>query len=250
MQNTVFTHRALIRISALDDSEDARAFLQGLITQDMNKVQADAPQWGALLSPQGKCLFDFILWADGHDILIDCERDAAGDLAKRLTMYRLRRQLDIKREETLCIHWAADTADKPNDPRLDALGYRWLAPYADGDSGIDDAFRTHRLAYGVVEGRDEIGFDKILWLECNAIELNGVSFEKGCYIGQENTARMNYRNKINRRLVCVPIAHANPKRQIFTYDDLSIEHRRIDDLEDALLPDWMASALAETQDEA
>lgn len=250
MQNTVFIQRTPIRISALDDSEDPRAFLQGLITQDMNKVQADAPQWGALLSPQGKCLFDFILWADGKDIVIDCERDAAGDLAKRLTMYRLRRKIDIKREETLCIHWAADATDKPLDPRLDALGHRWLAPYTDGDSGIDDAFRAHRLAHGITEGRDEMGSDKILWLECNAIELNGVSFEKGCYIGQENTARMNYRNKVNRRLVCVPIAHANPKRQIFAYDDISIEYRKIDDLEDALVPDWLASALAETQDDA
>lgn len=244
MQNTVFTQRTLIRISALEESEDARAFLQGLITQDLNKVQYDAPQWGALLSPQGKCLFDFILWADkgefGDDILIDCERDAAGDLAKKLMLYRLRRKLSIAREEILCVHWMLDATDKPKDPRLDALGHRWLAPFVEGDDGIDDAFRSHRLIHGVCEGTDELGSDKILWLECNAIELNGVSFEKGCYIGQENTARMNYRNKVNRRIVCVPIEHANEKRQITVVGNLSIEHRRIDDLADAIIPDWLA----------
>ncbi len=244
MPNTVFTQRAIIRISTLDDSENARDFLQGLITQDLDAVQHDAPQWGALLSPQGKCLFDFILWAEkgefGDDILIDCERDAAGDLVKRLMLYRLRRKLSIEREEILCVHWALDAADKVKDPRLAALGHRWLAPFVNGDDGIDDAFRDHRLSLGVCEGRNELGSDKILWLECNAIELNGVSFDKGCYIGQENTARMHYRNKINRRIVCVPIDKANAKRQITVVGNLSIEHRRIDDLADARIPDWLA----------
>jgi len=250
MPNTVFTQRTLIRISALDESEDARSFLQGLITQDMNKVQIGSPQWGALLSPQGKCLFDFILWADKNDILVDCERDTAGDLVKKLMLYRLRRKLDIKREEILCVHWALDATDKPKDPRLDILGYRWLAPYIDGDSGIDTVFRDHRLGYGIAEGRNELGYDKILWLECNAIELNGVSFDKGCYIGQENTARMHYRNKINRRIVFVPIDKANAKRQIIAIENLSIEHRRIDDLGDIIMPNWLASALADAQEDA
>ncbi len=244
MQNTVFTQRALIRISSLEQGEDARAFLQGLVTQDLNKVHHDAPQWGALLSPQGKCLFDFILWAAkgefGDDILIDCQRDSAGDLAKKLMLYRLRRKLRIEREEILCVHWKLDAADKPKDPRLDALGHRWLAPFVSSDNGIDVAFRNHRLSLGVCEGTDELGSDKILWLECNAIELNGVSFEKGCYIGQENTARMNYRNKVNRRIVCVPIEQANAKRQITVVGNLSIEHRKIDDLADAIIPDWLA----------
>jgi len=222
----------------------------------MYKVAHNAPQWGALLSPQGKCLFDFILWADNengnNDILIDCERHATGDLAKRLMLYRLRRKIDIKREEILCVHWAPtlnDGADnKPTDPRLAALGHRWLAPLEnDDDSGIDNDFRTHRLSQGVCEGISELGSDKILWLECNAIELNGVSFDKGCYIGQENTARMNYRNKINRRIVTVPISKANEKRQIIAYDDISIEHRRIDDLTDAQIPDWMANALQDNE---
>lgn len=242
---TKLSNRAIIHISASDDSENPRDFLNGLITQDMNLVTADTPQWGALLSPQGKCLFDFILFADGNDILIDCESSAADALARKLSLYRLRRKIEIKIADNLFIHWSADAKDKPLDPRLDALGHRWVSAQ-DGEP-CDNIFRQHRLSLGICEGADELGFEKILWLECNAIELNGVSFSKGCYIGQENTARMNYRSKINRRIVTVPIAMANPKRQIFAYDNLSIEHRRIDDLKDAIIPDWMTAALAEAE---
>ena len=84
-----------------------------------------------------------------------------------------------------------------------------------------------------------------MWLECNAAELNGVSFTKGCYVGQENTARMNWRQKINRRLVVVPIADANEKRQVIAYPDLgcSVEHRRVESIDAAAAPLWMRGSL-------
>ena len=88
---TWLTDRALLRLSG----EDVRDFLQGLVTQDLDLVTAGAPQWAALLSPQGKALFDFILWQDGDDVLIDCEREAASDLVRRLSLYRLRRAITI-----------------------------------------------------------------------------------------------------------------------------------------------------------
>ncbi len=180
-------------------------------------------------------------------MLIDCERDAAGDLAKRLTLYRLRRAITIEREPDLCVHWAKDGDLGVADPRLPELGQRWLAP-ADGDAGADDAWRTHRLALGVTEGRAELGDGTTLWLECNAAELNGVSFTKGCYVGQENTARMNWRQKVNRRLVVVPIADADDKRQVVAYPDLgwSVEHRRVESIDAAAAPFWMRGALVPT----
>ena len=97
----------------------------------------------------------------------------------------------------------------------------------------------------MTEGAAELGQDKILWLECNAKELNGVSFAKGCYVGQENTARMNYRNKVNRRLVVVP-AEAPGERTRIHYPELglAVEHRRVDDLDGAIVPGWLATALA------
>ena len=248
MPGTTLIDRALIRLSG----EDVRGFLQGLVTNDMAQLAPDRPLWAGLLTPQGKALFDFILWADGEDVLIDCERDAAGDLAKRLTLYRLRRPITIAREEVLCVHWSCSPAQfgaesgpgpAPGsaDPRLPELGFRWLAPAGEAAEG----WLAHRLSFGVTEGRGELGSDKTLWLECNAAELNGVSFTKGCYVGQENTARMNYRNKVNRRLVVVPADTPGERTRIHHPElGLAVEHRRVDDLDGALMPAWLAGALS------
>ncbi|MEH6757053.1 MAG: folate-binding protein [Parasphingorhabdus sp.] len=247
MTETRLIQRALIRLSANDTgeaAEDCRDFLQGLVTQDMLSVQPDAPQWSALLSAQGKALFDFFLWADGNDILIDCETAQAEALAKRLKIYRLRRKISIEMDEILSVHWALDAGGKPADPRLAALGHRWLEHGQSGETA-DAAYQAHRLSLGVTEGQDELGNDKTLWLECNAAELNGVSFAKGCYVGQENTARMNYRQKVNRRLVVVPLGQADEKRQRVAYPDLglSVEHRRVDDITNLDNPNWLKAAL-------
>ncbi len=201
MTATTLIDRALIRLSG----EDVRGFLQGLITND---VLGDLPIWAGFLTPQGKALFDFLVWADGDDLLIDCERDAAGDLAKRLTLYRLRRPITIAREEMLSVHWSAGGEVGIADPRGATLGRRWLAP-ASGGEGAAELYRAHRLSLGIVEGLAELGCDKTLWLECNALAQNGVSFTKGCYVGQENTARMHHRGKVNRQLAVAP-AESDP----------------------------------------
>lgn len=237
MSNTTLRERALIRLSG----EDVRGFLQGLVTND---VSGNLPVWAALLTPQGKALFDFLVWGDGDDVLIDCEREAAEGLAKRLSLYRLRRAIVIEREPDLGVHWAPESDVGVVDPRLPDLGHRWLAPTGEGD-GADAAWHAHRLALGVTEGRCELGDGTTLWLECNAAELNGVSFAKGCYVGQENTARMNWRQKVNRRLVVVPIADADEKRQIVAYPELgwSVEHRRVETIDRVNAPRWMREGL-------
>src|SRR5919112_1247903 len=172
MPATTLTDRAVVRLSG----EDVRGFVNGLVTND---VSGALPVWAGLLTPQGKCLFDFMVWEDGDDLLLDCEAQAADDLIKRLAIYRLR--------------------------------------------------------LGVCEGRAELG--DILWLECNAAELNGVSFTKGCFVGQENTARMNWRSKVNRRLVVVETAESGPRiRVAYPELGLAVEHRRLDDLAGAIVP--------------
>jgi folate-binding protein YgfZ len=226
MNGSTLTDRALLRLRG----EDVRGFLQGLVTQDVDAVAPDKPQWAGLLTAQGKVLFDFILWADGDDILIDCESAQADALARRLILYRLRRPISIERDDNLAVHWAKNGDVGVPDPRLPALGQRWLAP---GDAPAV-GWREHRLALGIAEGVEEIGSDKTLWLEANAAELNGVSFSKGCYVGQENTARMNWRQKVNRRLVVV---------------DGRVERRNVESLSDALIPDWLKAALT-PRDEA
>lgn len=236
--STWLDDRALLRLTG----DDVRGFLQGLLTQDLAGVTPQTPQWAALLTPQGKVLFDFLLWAEGDAILIDCEAGARDALVRRLAIYRLRRAITIEPIDG-GVHWStASRTESVADPRLAALGHRWL-----GEPGGDSAaanWRAHRLALGVTEGAAELGSDKTLWLECNAAELHGVSFTKGCYVGQENTARMHYRAKVNRRLIVAPLAEPGDRTRI-AYPDLGqmVELRRVEALGDALVPDWLAAAL-------
>lgn len=232
MAATTLSDRALVRISG----EDVRGFLQGLVTQD---VAGKLPVWAGLLTPQGKCLFDFFVWADGEDFLLDCEAAAAADLVKRLSIYRLRRPITIEPEDRLAVHWSKNGEEGVDDPRLAQLGRRWLAPAGEPAAG----WHEHRLRLGVCEGRAELA--DLLWLECNAIELNGVSFDKGCFVGQENTARMNWRQKINRRLVVVDGDGGDRVRVNYPAFGLSVVHARIDAFPGgALVPDWLEAALA------
>jgi folate-binding protein YgfZ len=233
---TMLADRALIRVAG----DDVRGFLQGLVTQDVLALEPRAPRWAALLTAQGKALFDFLLWADGDAVLIDCEADQAEALAKRLTLYRLRRAITIEPADG-AVHWSPAGTHGVPDPRLPDLGRRWLAASSTPATG----WREHRLRLGVTEGAAELGAGETLWLECNAAELNGVSFAKGCYVGQENTARMHYRAKVNRRLVVAPLAEPGDRTRA-TYPDLAlmVELRRVEALRDALVPDWLAAALA------
>ena len=233
MAATTLTERALIRLSG----EDVRGFLQGLVTSD---VAGELPVWAGLLTPQGKCLFDFLVWSDGADLLLDCEADAVDDLIKRLTIYRLRRPIRIEPASSLAAHWSRD-GEKTPDPRLPALGNRWLGPADEPANG----WLEHRLRLGVCEGRAELG--DLLWLECNAAELNGVSFTKGCFVGQENTARMNWRQKINRRLFVTMGGGGERSRAEYPELGLSVVHARVDAIPDnAIIPDWLSRALAQS----
>ena len=239
--------RAVIRLSPTEDGEDVRGFLQGLVTHD---TAAELPLWGGLLTPQGKALFDFILWADDADVLIDCETEQAEALVRRLSMYRLRRKIAIAVDPALGVFWGMAAAQGVADPRLSALGVRWIAAIATDDTDVSAFYRNHRLLQGVAEGVAELGSDATLWLEANAAELNGVSFTKGCYVGQENTARMNWRQKVNRRLLVVSIAQADPKRLRAAYPDLglSVVQARVEDVPLEAWPLWLRSAISQPEE--
>ncbi|MBY0301155.1 MULTISPECIES: YgfZ/GcvT domain-containing protein [Sphingomonas] len=234
---TMLADRALLRLAG----DDVRGFLQGLLTND---VAGALPVWAGLLTPQGKALFDMIVWSDGDDILLDVERDQADPLARRLAMYRLRRAITIARDDALAVHWSTvrpdDAADAAPDPRLAALGWRWIAAPGPAAAG----WHAHRLSLGVAEGAAELGAGETLWLEANARELNGVSFTKGCYVGQENTARMHHRAKVNRRLFVAPIDDGDTRRRV-AYPDrgMMVTLRRVEAPGDAAIPDWLAPHL-------
>ncbi|WP_394731147.1 YgfZ/GcvT domain-containing protein [Altererythrobacter sp. GH1-8] len=249
MPATRLSNRSVIRLSPRETEENIAAFLQGLVTND---VSGEMPVYAALLSAQGKAMFDFLVWRDpltgsgrAGDILIDCEASVAPDLVKRLSLYRLRRAIDIAVDDTLAVYWSTEPHDGAvRDPRLAELGYRWIASASDDGGAADDMWLTHRVLLGVPEGQAELA--DILWLETNAIELNGVSFSKGCYVGQENTARMNWRQKVNRRLVVVPLEQSDEKRRKAAYPDLglAVDHLRVDSLDPENLPSWQKSAIS------
>src|SRR5579862_3848569 len=192
----VLSDRAIIAVSG----PDTRTFLQGLITNDINSLGPDMPLYAALLTPQGKILFDFLLYERDGAILLDCSRVTAEALQKRLSMYRLRAKVDITSRGDLAViaSWNEDAGDW-HDPRLTDLGHRSIArDYVDEPSL--DAYTTRRLDRGVPEGRD-FGQDEMFALDADLEELHGVSFDKGCYVGQELTARMKHRGTARKKLL-------------------------------------------------
>lgn len=191
--------RAVVALSG----PDARSFLQGLITNDIDRLAPDKPVYAALLTPQGKILFDFLIVDDGTGtILLDCPAASRDALIKRLSMYRLRAKVEIKPRDDLAIFASWDGSALPGpsfeDPRLAALGRRLIAPKADVERG----YLAHRLSLGVPEAAD-FGSDKMFALDAGLDELHAIAFDKGCYVGQELTARMKHRGTARKRLLLV-----------------------------------------------
>ena len=232
----VMLDRGVLAISG----EEARSFLQGLISNDINKVGPDRAIYAALLTPQGKCLFDFFITEQGDRLLIDVEPDRAPALAQRLTMYKLRAKVDIVDVSGdvgvaallgASVLQEAELGDEPGaarsldegvffvDPRLSALGGRTILPKAAAASSLEalglqpgaaEDYERQRFSLGVPEGSDEFGIDKSPLLELGFEELNGVDFEKGCFVGQELTARMKYRALVRKRLMPVTFDRGAP----------------------------------------
>jgi tRNA-modifying protein YgfZ len=186
--------------------ETARDFLQGLVTNDMAACAPGRPIYAALLTPQGKILFEFIVHEREGAFLIDCASAVVADLMKRLTMYRLRAKIDIALRDDLAVAVGQD-GGMP-DPRLSALCTRDIVAKdtAPPDAG---AYTALRLSLGVPDSAD-LPPDTVFALDAGLEELNGVSFKKGCYVGQEVTARMKHRATARRRMIIADVEGALP----------------------------------------
>ena len=194
----VLSDRAVISVSG----PEAKPFLQGLVTNDVMQLAPERPLYAALLTPQGKILFDFFLHDFDGVVAIDCAASGAEALLKRLTMYRLRARVELARRTDLSVLWDKVAFEGATaDPRMDGLGWRKIG---DGTALAEgrDGYLDHRLSLGVPENGD-FGSDKMFALDAGLEELNGVSFDKGCYVGQELTARMKHRSTARRRLLPV-----------------------------------------------
>ncbi len=193
---------------------DRVSFLQGLVSNDVAQAAPGHAVWAALLSPQGKWLTDFFILADGDRLLLDCEASGAEDLARRLTRFRLRAKVAVE-TAPLSVHAVWDgMPDLPDgaiaaaDPRLPDAGWRVLAPEPLAEATQD--YDRHRLSLGLPDGSRDMEADKSVLLEAGFDELNGVSWTKGCYMGQELTARTKYRGLVKRRLLPVTADGAVP----------------------------------------
>lgn len=191
--------RTILRLTG----SDTRDFLQGLVTNDVGRLDRDGIVYAALLTPQGKYIADFFLVTEGEAVLLDVASDLAPMLGQRLSMYKLR--ADVRIEETeLQVKRGTGTppAGAVADPRHPALGWR-LYGAEGGDDGTDfDALRVKHL---IPETGAELTPDTFI-LETGFDRINGVDFRKGCYVGQEVTARMRHKTELRKGLARVAVA--------------------------------------------
>ena len=232
LHQATLENRGVLRVSG----SDTVTFLQGLISNDVSNVADDRTIYAALLTPQGKFLFDFFLYGQGDAILMETERDRMADLAKKLSMFKLRAQVELQDvSDAWCVTaiWGleAPTAlgltDAPGttaawrsglvavDPRLAAAGVRALVPSGSnpdlpGDIATSADYDIHRLILGLPDGSRDLVLEKAILLESGFDELHGIDWNKGCYMGQELTARTKYRGLVKKRLVPVTIEGALP----------------------------------------
>lgn len=203
--------RGIVSVSG----EDAAKLLQGLVTNDLARLErtGDAAHT-ALLTPQGKILFDFLVVKAGSGYLLDVPADKAGDLVKRLKLYKLRARVDLADATgtmTVFACWGAIPAPGAavvtfRDPRHEDLGYRQIVPSDSSDRhcpapSSSALYIAHRIRLGVPEGGKDYPFGDAFPHEARMDELHGVSFTKGCYVGQEVVSRMQHKTVVRKRVV-------------------------------------------------
>ncbi len=219
---TTLKERGLIKISGIKGKE----FLQGLITNDINFLDSKNCVYACLLSPQGKFMFDFFITQDNEkNLLLDCEgKERSLNLAKALNMYKLRLDIDISVEENTKIY-AIFGFDKygHKDPRHKDMGYRSFIKPKNLDEKSFDEWDKHRISLTIPDGSRDLIVNKSTMDEGNMDKLNAVSYDKGCYIGQEITARMHYRGLGKKHLYTIQASNLNidkfPKRLESIYSE-------------------------------
>jgi len=196
--------RALIRVSG----PDARPFLHNLLTQDVETLAASELRFGALLSPPGRLLFDLFLRGEADGVLLDVAADRRDAVAQRLTIYKLRAQVTVEPDDApIFACWPEVAEGFTPDPRAPGLGGRRYG--GEGETNATEAdYQRHRLAAGVPDPATDAPSDKTYPIEANFDLLNGIDFQKGCFVGQETTSRMKRRGSIKNRML--PLAFDGP----------------------------------------
>ncbi|MEM8833391.1 MAG: folate-binding protein [Pseudomonadota bacterium] len=212
-------NHGLIHIEGADRVD----FLQGLITNDVTKLEEKKILYACLLTPQGKFLHDFFMhWGDGF-ILLDCEGgDRAQDLYTRLNRYRLRSNVQLSVEEDHKTYAVFGEDIGLPDPRHNALGNRTFEK-PDAEEKPFEEWDKLRIHHKIPDGSRDMIVDKSLPLECGLDKLNALDWDKGCYMGQELTARMHYRNLGKKRLQALEFNNTPPA----PFDDITLNDKTI-----------------------
>jgi folate-binding protein YgfZ len=213
MPQTSLPDRAVIELSGADRVD----FLQGLVSNDVTLAGPGRAVWAALLTPQGKWLADFFIFAESDRLLLDAEATQAGSLVQRLSRFRLRSKVALAVLPDLAIHAGWGDAPLPAgtaapDPRHPEAGWRALLPAAAPADATPEDYDRHRLALGLPDGARDLEAEKSVLLEAGFDELDGISWSKGCYMGQELTARTKYRGLLKKRLFPVAVEGPLPAR--------------------------------------
>jgi tRNA-modifying protein YgfZ len=221
MQAALLPDRGVVKVAG----DDARKFLNGLVTTDIDKVSPARPAFAALLTPQGKIIADFIVAeapaADGGGFFLDCPRALAPTLMQRLNFYKLRAKViveDLSEMLGVLAAWGGDAATEYGlcyaDPRLPALGLRcMLPPHLAANAAADlgatlveaAAYEAHRIALGVPRGGLDFSYGDAFPHETDMDQLGGIDFDKGCFVGQEVVSRIEHRGTARTRVV--PVAY-------------------------------------------
>ncbi len=188
----LLSNRRVLQISGAD----AVSFLQGLCTNDVEKLGAEKALWAVMLTPQGKYFCDFFLYAGMGSIMLDCPEGRVDDLVKKLNMYKLR--ADVQIEATELKVYAVEKEWGAADPRSEKIYDRVITNDALDEGKLED-YAAHLIEHGVPDSTDFV-VDKTFPMHYRLEALNGVSFEKGCYVGQENTARMKFKGGVRKTL--------------------------------------------------
>jgi folate-binding protein YgfZ len=189
---------------------DAAKFLNDLVTADVSRAGPNRAVYAGLLSPQGKILFDFIVFRDGDDFLLDVAGSKAAELARRLGFYRLRANVTIadrSADIAVLVAWGdappAMAGIVVPDPRLAALGWRAIVPDGNSTNAGEHDYDAYRIALGVPEGGIDFAFGDLFPHDVDMDQLAGIDFTKGCYVGQEVVSRIEHRHTARRRFVTV-----------------------------------------------
>lgn len=208
---TTLSHRGLIKISG----DDRRLFLQNLITNDINFLDTQDCVYACLLTPQGKFLYDFFITETGNTLILDCEGEERIDsLLKLFNMYKLRSPINMEVERNVPVYAIIGAAHGVKDPRHSDMAYRSFTLPSDIEEKPFEIWDKHRISLCIPDGSRDLVVGKSTMDEGNMDQINAISYDKGCYIGQELTARMHYRGLGKKKLKTVSLNDLPDKAEL------------------------------------